>query len=67
MEPYTIHDSFICSEDEVPVVKSILLSTFNDMYEITPSLHDNNILEEGVEDNIDEEYDYGDVELFFNY
>lgn len=69
IEPYTIHDSFVCSEDELPVVKSVVLLTCIEMFGIAPSLHELNIFDECEEEyEYDEDYDFGDGfnELFKN-
>ncbi len=67
---YTIHDSFLCYKEEVDTIVNIINETLLEMYNTKPKLHINNLLEEEeVEeeiDEIDDTYDYGDINEFLN-
>tara|TARA_R110002050_G_C8961991_1_gene514469 strand:- start:165 stop:1562 length:1398 start_codon:yes stop_codon:yes gene_type:complete len=68
IEPYTIHDSFLCNEDEVDTIISVINDTLDEMYGSIPKLHIDNLLELTTDDveefDVEDNYDYGDIELF---
>ena len=70
IEPYTIHDSFICNDEESPIVIKVINETLKDMFNHKPMLHVENLLDEKIMTNeyeeVDEDYDYGDIDFLFN-
>lgn len=39
IRPYTIHDSFVCKESEVSIIKELFISKLTELYGIAPALH----------------------------
>jgi hypothetical protein len=67
IKPYTIHDSFIITESELPIVKEIFLSTCIELFGIAPQLHTTRLVDEivdEVEDFLDLELEYDDNNIF---
>lgn len=52
--PLTVHDSFIVSEKEAPIVKEIFERCFQQMFELVPSMHYEYLCELVQDDNEDE-------------
>ncbi|MFD2907430.1 hypothetical protein ACFSX9_01655 [Flavobacterium ardleyense] len=56
--PFTIHDSFIVSESELPIVKKIVLDSCIALFGVAPQLHKEALFEIEIEDKND---DYDDL------
>jgi len=61
--PYTIHDSFVCAEDEVLDIKQIIIDTCQAEYGVNPNMHIDSltgaeVLSPEVEDFDDYEFDF---------
>ena len=61
--PFTIHDSFIVSENELPIVKSIVMDSCIELFGVGPQLHEEGLFE--IEDKKEdfEEYYFGDLSV----
>ena len=55
--PFTIHDSFIVTESELPIVKKIVLESCIELFGVPPQLHEEGLFEN--EDEIDDFMDHG--------
>jgi len=63
--PFTIHDSFICADDELQEVLATIKDNFITKYKITPELHVNKLIEEVTEDDTD--FDFEEfIEMYNN-
>ncbi|MFD2908886.1 hypothetical protein ACFSX9_09065 [Flavobacterium ardleyense] len=54
--PFTIHDSFIVTESELPIVKTVVLDSCIALFGVAPQLHEEVLFE--IEDEND---DYDDL------
>lgn len=59
--PFTIHDSFIVTESELPIVKKIVIDSCVDLFGVAPQLH-----EEGLFDMEDDIEDFEDLSFLSN-
>ena len=59
--PFTIHDSFIVTESELPIVKKIVIDSCIDLFGVAPQLH-----EEGLFDMEDDMEDFEDLSFLSN-
>jgi hypothetical protein len=63
--PFTIHDSFICADDELEEVLATIKENFTTKYKIVPELHVNKLVE--VETDEDSDFDFEEfIEMYNN-
>jgi hypothetical protein len=55
--PFTIHDSFICADDELQIVLDTIKENFINKYNIVPELHVNKLIEEVAEEDTDFDFE----------
>lgn len=63
IKPYTIHDSFIVTEDEVETVITLVNDNFTKLYDIPPKLHKNGLFEVDTIECVDDLIIGDDIEL----
>lgn len=61
--PFTIHDSFIVSENELPIVRSVVMESCVELFGVGPQLHEVGLFEIGDEKEDFEEYYFGDLSV----
>lgn len=61
--PFTIHDSLIVSENELPIVKSIVMDSCIELFGVGPQLHEEGLFEIEDEKEDFEEYYFGDLSI----
>lgn len=70
LQPLTIHDSFVCKENDAPTVAYVLQEKCRERFGVAPAVHLNCLFDskEDIEEfDEDDDYDYGDgFESFLN-
>lgn len=67
INPFTIHDSFIITENELPTVKSVFFETLTKMFGIVPQLHEEDLFDAPENHLEDELFDMGNIDESFFY
>lgn len=61
--PFTIHDSFIVTENELPIVKRVVMESCVELFGVGPQLHEEGLFEIEDEKEDFEEYYFGDLSV----
>lgn len=61
IKPFTIHDSFVCKESEVEKIIEVVKNRTMSMYGISPNLHVKTLIQDSMENEIDDDFDFDDL------
>ena len=57
--PFTIHDSFLVTEKELPIVRNVVMESCIELFGVGPQLHEENLFE--AKEEIEEDYEDFDL------